>query len=98
MSEMRASRKPFSSKISLAAVSNRARVRSPLVDRGPTARSGSSAVIDDTDAPGFGIRSDGRRVDAEQPREVSAHELLDGLLRELLDELVHRRLGMRQPL
>src|SRR3954469_9282190 len=99
MSEMRASRKPFSSKVSLAAVTSRARVRAPLVERGPGARSGDfSAASDVTSYPGSSVRSDRRGVDAQQPRQVAAHELADGLCRELLAQLVDRRLRMGQAL
>src|SRR3954451_12316442 len=100
MSEMRASRKPFSSKISLAAVSKRARVRAPLLERGPPAPSGgSSAASDDTrGSRSTELRSDRRRWYAEKPREVAAHELLDRLLRELLSQLVDCRLRMGEAL
>jgi hypothetical protein len=49
MSEIRALRKPVSSKISFAASSSRARVRAPLLDRGPS-WTGDAAVVgpDDT--------------------------------------------------
>src|SRR3954453_9200729 len=100
MSEIRASRKPFSSKMSLAAASKRASVRAPLLERGPAARSGGSSAASDDNRRLLVFRalSDRRRGYAEQAREVPAHELLDGLLRELLEQLVDRGLGMGESL
>src|SRR5947209_14554882 len=69
MSEMRASRKPFSSKICLAASSRRARVSAPLRDRGPLGlsssrtvgtrphRSSNARVFDDDVDVGYGPRA-----------------------------------------
>src|SRR4051812_35173490 len=93
MSEIRASRKPCSSKISFAAVSSRARVRTPLLERGADC---SSVAGDDTEAPGLVASASG--LDVEQPGEVAAHELPDGLLRELLTQLVDRGLRVGKAL
>src|SRR4051812_18466841 len=100
MSEIRASRKPFSSKISFAADNRRARVRAPLLKRGPLGRSAgiSAASQDNSPCLVFPLLSAGGGVDAEKPREVAAHELPDGLLRELLNQLVDRRLRVGQAL